>query len=229
MEYGEDIDAAIHREIAEETGLTGLPFRQFRTFGKPGRDPRGHTVSVVYVAVLIGEAPAVAGGDDAAAAAWFPVTSLPDLAFDHGQILGQVLDTLKRITDPVTGAGLRPVPAGLPHKEMNVSNNLNPETVMAALKDVKVPGTKVDVVSIDLIGEIKVTGGEVVVTVVKTTEKDETIAAVREGVAQAVSRLARRAVGERAAGRPVRPRKPRPPVPTASRPTPSPTARSCRA
>jgi ATP-binding protein involved in chromosome partitioning len=70
-----------------------------------------------------------------------------------------------------------------------VSNNLNPEVVMAALKDVKVPGTKVDVVSINLIGEIKVTGGEVVVTVVKTSEKDETIAAVREGVAQAVSAL----------------------------------------
>jgi len=70
-----------------------------------------------------------------------------------------------------------------------VSNNLNPDVVMAALKEVKVPGTKVDVVSINLIGEIKVSGGEVVVTVVKTSEKDETIAAVREGVAQAVSSL----------------------------------------
>jgi len=70
-----------------------------------------------------------------------------------------------------------------------VSNNLNPETVMAALKEVKVPGTRVDVVSIDLIGEIKVSGGEVTVSVVKTTEKDETIAAVREDVMQAVSAL----------------------------------------
>jgi 8-oxo-dGTP diphosphatase len=96
VEYGEDIEVAIHREIAEETGLTGLPFRQFRTFGKPGRDPRGHTVSVVYVAVLIGEAPAVVGGDDAAAAAWFSIQGLPDLAFDHGHILGRVLDTLKK-------------------------------------------------------------------------------------------------------------------------------------
>jgi 8-oxo-dGTP diphosphatase len=96
VEYGEDIATAIHREIAEETGLKGLPFRQFRTFGKPGRDPRGHTVSVVYVAVIIGEAPPVTGGDDAAAAAWFPVQELPELAFDHGHILGQVLETLKK-------------------------------------------------------------------------------------------------------------------------------------
>ena len=70
-----------------------------------------------------------------------------------------------------------------------MSNNLNPDVVMAALKEVKVPGTKVDVVSINLIGEIKVSGGDVIVTVVKTSEKDETIAAVREGVAQAVSGL----------------------------------------
>jgi 8-oxo-dGTP diphosphatase len=96
VDYGEDIEAAIHREIQEETGLEGLPFRQFRTFGKPGRDPRGHTVSVVYVAVLIGEAPGVVGGDDAASADWFPVKRLPDLAFDHAHILGRVLDTLKR-------------------------------------------------------------------------------------------------------------------------------------
>ena len=74
-------------------------------------------------------------------------------------------------------------------KELKVSNNLNPETIMTALKDVKVPGTRVDVVSINLIGEIKVTGGEVVVTIVKTSEKEETITTVRESVIQAVSEL----------------------------------------
>ncbi len=94
VDYGEDITVAIHREIAEETGLTGLPFRQFKTFGTPGRDPRGHTVSVVYVAVVIGEQPTVVGGDDAAAAAWFAVDDLPELAFDHGLILEKVLATL---------------------------------------------------------------------------------------------------------------------------------------
>lgn len=96
VDYGEDIEDAVHREIEEETGLTGLPFRQFRTFGRPDRDPRGHTVSVVYVAVIIGEAPEVIGGDDAAGAAWFPVKRLPDLAFDHAHILGRVLETLNR-------------------------------------------------------------------------------------------------------------------------------------
>ncbi len=71
----------------------------------------------------------------------------------------------------------------------NAKPALNPETIMEALKEVLVPGTKVDVVKIGLIGEIKVTGGEVVVSVVRTSEKEETIAAVREGVAQKVSSL----------------------------------------
>ena len=94
VEYGEDIEQAIHREISEETGLTGLEFRQFHTFGRPGRDPRGHTVSVVYLAEVTGPRPAVLGGDDAAAAAWFSVDSLPGLAFDHSDILKRALASL---------------------------------------------------------------------------------------------------------------------------------------
>jgi ATP-binding protein involved in chromosome partitioning len=70
-----------------------------------------------------------------------------------------------------------------------VSEKLTPEVVMEALKDVKVPGTRVDVVKINLIGEIRVTGGEVAVTVVRTSEKEETIAAVREGVAARVATI----------------------------------------
>ena len=91
VEYGEDLPTAVQREIAEETGLGNLLFRQFRTYGAPGRDPRGHTVSVVYVARVTGDPPPVQGGDDAAQAAWFHVDDLPELAFDHAQILQDVL------------------------------------------------------------------------------------------------------------------------------------------
>ncbi len=93
VEYGEDLATAVQRETAEETGLDGLLFRQFRTYGDPERDPRGHTVSVVYIAEIVGEAPQVQGGDDASQAAWFPVTDLPELAFDHLEILHDVLNT----------------------------------------------------------------------------------------------------------------------------------------
>ena len=87
VDYGEDPDQAIVREVAEETGLVGLPLRQFRVFGRPDRDPRGHTVTIVYQAELVGELPAVIGGDDAASARWFPLDELPLLAFDHERIL----------------------------------------------------------------------------------------------------------------------------------------------
>ncbi len=70
-----------------------------------------------------------------------------------------------------------------------MSTQLTPELVQQALKEVMVPGTKVDVLSINLIGEIKITGGEVTVSVVRTSEKDETIDGVRQGVAKAVSAL----------------------------------------
>jgi len=95
VDYGEDLDDAINREIAEETGLSGLPLRQFRAYGHPRRDPRGHTVSVVYYAEIIGEPPQVVAGDDAAAADWFPLDGLPSLAFDHALILAQIREALR--------------------------------------------------------------------------------------------------------------------------------------
>ncbi len=91
VDYGEDPDHAVAREIAEETGLQGLPLRQFRAFGDPGRDPRGHTVTIVYVAEVVGEPPRVQGGDDAAEARWFPIDQLPEMAFDHERILRMLL------------------------------------------------------------------------------------------------------------------------------------------
>lgn len=97
VEYGENPDDAVGREISEETGLTGLVFRQFRAYGAPGRDPRGHTVSLVYRAELAGPPPVPTAGDDAAAADWHSTDALPTLAFDHADILAQVL------ADPATG------------------------------------------------------------------------------------------------------------------------------
>ncbi|HPF35176.1 MAG TPA: NUDIX hydrolase [Candidatus Krumholzibacteria bacterium] len=93
VELGEDLGAAVHREVAEETGLEGLPFDQFRAFGDPKRDPRSHTVSIVYVAEIAGERPAVCGGSDAAEAAWHALDALPELAFDHREILDDVMLT----------------------------------------------------------------------------------------------------------------------------------------
>ncbi len=86
VDKDEPLETAAARELKEETGLAGILLTQMHTFGNPGRDPRGHTVSVVYVGYLTDESTARAG-DDAAAAEWFKTDELPDLAFDHDVVV----------------------------------------------------------------------------------------------------------------------------------------------
>lgn len=75
VEENEALERAAARELAEETGLTGLRLEQLGAFGDPGRDPRGHTVTIAYVTYLA-HAPAVTAGDDAASAEWHPFRAL---------------------------------------------------------------------------------------------------------------------------------------------------------
>jgi 8-oxo-dGTP diphosphatase len=92
VEEGERLADAAPRELAEETGLrTGfMPLRLLGVYDTPGRDPRGWTVSVVYLTTAPVELP-VRGADDAAEARWFHPDALPTLAFDHAQIIADAL------------------------------------------------------------------------------------------------------------------------------------------
>lgn len=90
VEIDEDLEPAAHRELEEETGISGLRLEQLRTYGRPGRDPRGRTISVVYAGTCPPETVAE-GRDDAAEARWFKVEgegrALPPMAFDHAEIV----------------------------------------------------------------------------------------------------------------------------------------------
>jgi ADP-ribose pyrophosphatase YjhB (NUDIX family) len=84
VDYGESFETAALREAKEETGLSVFNLHQFHTYSDPGRDERQHTASTVFTASAEGKPVA---GDDAKKAALFTRKNLPDLAFDHGQIL----------------------------------------------------------------------------------------------------------------------------------------------
>ncbi len=91
----EDLEAAARRELEEETGLKDVFLEQLKTFGSPGRDPRGRVVSVAYYALVRPEQHPAKGDTDASEAAWFPADRLPELAFDHAEILGEALARLR--------------------------------------------------------------------------------------------------------------------------------------
>jgi len=92
VEDDEDLPRACVRELEEETGLSLSmdQLYQIGAFGKPGRDPRGRTVTVAFYGETVKHE--VKGADDAAQAKWWPLDELPALAFDHEDILKVILN-----------------------------------------------------------------------------------------------------------------------------------------
>ena len=83
----EDLPAAARRELQEETHIDVRQVVQLGAYGTPGRDPRGHTVGVAFLALIDPDAAVGVAGDDAADCRWFPLHRPPPLAFDHGAML----------------------------------------------------------------------------------------------------------------------------------------------
>jgi len=89
VEYGEKTEDATVREVLEETGLKTKINHLAGVYSDPKRDPRGHTVSIVYVLdIFSGE---LKSGDDACDAKFFDLKNLPDLSFDHEGIIIDIL------------------------------------------------------------------------------------------------------------------------------------------
>ena len=110
VNYNESLETAATRELAEETGVRNVYLEQLYSFGNPNRDPRGHTVTVTYFALIPADSVQVIAGTDAAEAAWHSVYKPPPLAFDHARILQYALQRLRYKLE-YTAAGFKLLPA----------------------------------------------------------------------------------------------------------------------
>lgn len=96
VDYGESCETAAVREAREETGLDVTLTRLAGVYSDPERDPRHHTLSVVYAAQA-DDLSLLCAGDDAAGARIWPLDGLPALAFDHARILDDFRGALPRV------------------------------------------------------------------------------------------------------------------------------------
>ena len=95
MEMEETLEEAARRELLEETGIKADELIRFDTYDKPGRDPRGRTITQVFVMIWKEEMGNPEAGSDAKTLAWYGLTELPELAFDHNLIIRDVINMMK--------------------------------------------------------------------------------------------------------------------------------------
>jgi len=99
IERGESAEACARREALEETGLEVTLLEQFHVYSAPERDPRHHTLTVVFIGRAQGTP---RGGDDAARAALFKESRLPKtIAFDHSSVLADYFEYKRSGTRPL--------------------------------------------------------------------------------------------------------------------------------
>ena len=93
VDMNETLEEAVARELFEETGIQNINLKQFQAFSGINRDPRHRTISIVFTGIIekIIETKA---GDDAGNAGWFDIINIPDLAFDHNEILLNVIKSM---------------------------------------------------------------------------------------------------------------------------------------
>lgn len=91
----ESLEEAVQRELKEETGVNINYLEQLYSFGEPGRDPRNRVISIAYYGLVKPDAFELHADTDAADVAWFNIKKLPQLAFDHKEILSAARERLK--------------------------------------------------------------------------------------------------------------------------------------
>jgi 8-oxo-dGTP diphosphatase len=94
VQLDESLDASARRELEEETGVAGVYLEQLYTFGAPARDPRERVITVAYYALIPSDRLQLRAATDAEAVGWFGMDELPELAFDHPDIIAMAHERL---------------------------------------------------------------------------------------------------------------------------------------
>lgn len=95
MEMDETLEEAARRELEEETGIMAGELIRFDTYDSPERDPRGRTITQVFVTIWNQDMGEPRAASDAKALAWHGLTELPELAFDHHVIIRDVVNMIR--------------------------------------------------------------------------------------------------------------------------------------
>lgn len=96
VDDGEKLEAAAKRELEEETSLKARFLIQLKAYGDPGRDPRGHTVTVAFWGIVDKSKSDIKAASDAEEVEWFDTKKLPILGFDHSEILKDAQKAMKK-------------------------------------------------------------------------------------------------------------------------------------
>ena len=95
VDMDESTEQAARRELQEETGLTNVYLEQLYTFSAVDRDPRERVVSVAHYALVRKQSHRPVADSDADDAVWFSMDQIPQLAFDHREVVGMALQRLR--------------------------------------------------------------------------------------------------------------------------------------
>ena len=86
----------VYRELHEEANVEDIYMEELKTFSRRDRDPRERVITIAFFALVVKDKYQILGGDDACNAKWFPVKELPELAFDHKEIVTLALERLRQ-------------------------------------------------------------------------------------------------------------------------------------
>ncbi len=130
LEMSETIENCASRELFEETSIKNACLEQFYTFSSVNRDPRGRVLTVAFWSLIEMNLAGISAGDDAVQAEWYLLNELPELAFDHAEIVSLAIDkllSLKQCNDSAIT------------NRFNLQPSFNPNLLKPALEKINLP------------------------------------------------------------------------------------------